>query len=52
MLEVWDKRSKELLNKEVGMFSGPVSSRMLEIVLCGFSLVYGSLSRDDRTLLW
>ena len=52
VLVVWDKRSLELLVKEVGSFS--VSYRFKNVdngFVWFFSGVYGPLSRDERSLL-
>ena len=53
MLVVWDKRSLELLDKEVGSFS--VSFRFINVdngFVWIFSGVYGPFSRDGRSLIW
>ena len=52
VLVVWDKRSLELIDKEVGSFS--VSWRLKNVdngFVWAFTGVYGPLSRDGRSLL-
>ena len=51
VLLVWDKRSLELIDKEVGSFS--ISCRFKNIdngFVWAFTGVYGPLSRDGRSL--
>ena len=53
VLVVWDKRSLELLDKEIGSFS--VSCRFRNVknsFVWVFSGVYGPLTKDNRSLLW
>ena len=53
VLVVWDKRSLELIDKEMGSFS--VSCRLKNVVndfVWAFIGVYGPLSKDGRSLLW
>ena len=53
VLMVWDIRSLELLNKEVGLFSVTCRFKNVEDgFVWAFARVYGPLSRGRRTLLW
>ena len=53
VLVVWDKRSLELLDKEMGSFSFSCKYRNVEnSFVWVFSSVYGPLTRDGKSLLW
>ena len=53
VLMVWDKRSLEVLDKEVGMFFVSYGFKNVEDGFAWvFIGVYGPLSKDGSTLLW
>ena len=53
VLVVWDKRSLELLDKEVGSFSVSCKFRNVEDgFVWVFSGVYRPLNREERTTFW
>ena len=53
VLVVWDKRSLDLLDKEMGSFSISWRFRNVESgFVWVFSGVYGPLTKDGKSLLW
>ena len=53
VLVVWDKRSLEMIDKEMGSFSVSCIFKNIDNgFVWAFTGVYHPLSRDDRSLLW